>query len=130
MKPIHPATTALVSLIVLQTVMLLAMFFQAPPHPPYETPLFGMGPLLGMSLVCAIAAIMQGGSETRPGRFLSMGAAVLAMVSYGPQKWFDAAIAQIWPAVGAAQIATAIIMFSIYRAVTASSPNHIPASGN
>ncbi|MEO1746624.1 MAG: hypothetical protein AAFR13_08860 [Pseudomonadota bacterium] len=111
-----PITTSLVVLIIIQLVMLCAMFFQAPPFPPYVLAPFAMGPFLGASLACCAAAIMQGPTRTQSGRVLAGVAALMAMVSYGPQKWFDPATPQIWPAVLAAQIAVIVIAHGIYRA--------------
>lgn len=37
-------------------------------------------------------------------------AVVTALVSFGPQKWLDPSIAQIWPAVALAQITCAILI--------------------
>ncbi|MEM1377110.1 MAG: hypothetical protein AAGG69_06945 [Pseudomonadota bacterium] len=120
MRPIKPTVTALVTLITLQIVMLLAMLFQAPPHPPYITPLFGIGPMLGVSLAIAFGAILHGAEETRAGSLFSAGACVFAMVSYGPQKWFDPAFPQIWPAVIAAQIATLVIAYGLFQSARSS----------
>ncbi|MEO1747984.1 MAG: hypothetical protein AAFR27_05090 [Pseudomonadota bacterium] len=105
--------TALVVLIILQLVMMFAMFFQAPPHPPYAVVPFAMGPFLAASLASCIAALLRGGQSTRSGQILTIIAAVLAMVSYGPQKWFDPMTHQIWPAVLTAQIAVGIIAYKL-----------------
>lgn len=105
--------TAIAALLVLQTVMLFAMFTQAPPHPPYVVAPFGMGPFLGVSLAVCVAALMR--MPGRSGAILALLAGALAMVSYGPQKWFDAAFGEVWPAVIAAQLATLFIVIDVVK---------------
>lgn len=95
----RPIQAALAMLAILQTLMLLALLAGLPPHPPRLTPLFAMGPFLSASIAIAVAGILL--AET-PGRFpvvVSALAALLALLSYGPQKWIDPAISEIWPAV-------------------------------
>ncbi|MEO0543058.1 MAG: hypothetical protein AAFY99_04485 [Pseudomonadota bacterium] len=115
MTRLSPLDTALVVLIIVQLVMMFAMFFQAPPHPPYEVVPFAMGPFLAASLAACVAALLRGGLASRSGQILAIIAAAMAMVSYGPQKWFDPAALQIWPAVLTAQIAVGIIVFNLLK---------------
>lgn len=99
-----PGTAALVALIVLQGVMLAALFTQTAPHPPATIPLGGMAPFLSMSISAALAAlILDPGS--RAGGALALVAALAAAVSYGPQKFGDPAFALVWPAVITGQVA-------------------------
>ena len=49
---------ALVSLIVLQLIMLSALYAGVKPHPPVMTPLFGIAPFLGASVSIALAALI------------------------------------------------------------------------
>ena len=90
---------ALAVLIILQTVMLTALYAGVPPHPPVATPLFGIAPFLGASMGTAAAAIILGTSTSRAGAALSLLATVMALVSFGPQKYLDAQFGLIWPAV-------------------------------
>lgn len=99
------AVAALSTLIILHLVMLTSLFAGIPPHPPQSTPLFGMAPLVGMSVSLAVAAILLGTVETRFGAVLCVLAALAALVSFGPQKYSDAQFPLIWPAVLPAQIA-------------------------
>lgn len=99
------ATASLAALIILQLVMFATLLAGLPPHPPRTIPFFAMGPFLGTSLAIATAAIILGPLETRLGRALSGGAALCALISYGPHKWFDPAIAEIWPAVLGGELA-------------------------
>ena len=46
-----------------------------------------------------------------------MRAALLAAVSYGPQKWFDPAFGGIWPAVIVAQAAIVVLVVTVLRGV-------------
>lgn len=105
---------ALIVLAVLQTLMLVSMFAGVPPHPPRTTPLFAMGPFLSASISIAVAGAFLAGSPGRLSSFVSMLAALLALVSYGPQKWTDPAIAQIWPAVLLGQLAAVLIIAAVF----------------
>ncbi|MEL7253919.1 MAG: hypothetical protein AAGL23_07070 [Pseudomonadota bacterium] len=105
---------ALATLIILQAVMLLALFAGIRPHPPEVTPLFGIAPLIGASIAAAMAAIILRPS-TRIGLVFALVAAVFAAVSFGPQKYFDAQFALIWPAVVAGQIAILSVVISTVR---------------
>ena len=114
-----PDRLALMVLLVLQAVMLAAMLERVPPHPPFDVGPFAMGPFLGAALAAALAAWLAGGVHSGAGRWLSLAAVVLALISYGPHKWFDAAIPQIWPAVIAAQIACSVLIWKLVVAWTA-----------
>jgi len=100
----RPVIAALCTLVVLQVVMLSALYAGIRPHPPEATPLFGMGPFIGASVSAALAAMILGPAD-RAGRIMSVLAAVLAAISFGPQKYFDAQFPLIWPAVIAGQAA-------------------------
>ncbi|CUH76257.1 hypothetical protein TRM7557_00793 [Tritonibacter multivorans] len=103
-----PETAALLVLIVLQTVMLSALYAGIPPHPPVATPLFGIAPFIGASLAVAAAAIVLG-PDHGTGRQLAVLAALMGLVSFGPQKYLDAQFALIWPAVMVGQAAVVTI---------------------
>jgi len=99
-------------LIIIQIIMIGAMFSQTQPHPPLFIPLFGLVPFLAASIAAAVAALVLGAKETRVGLIVTWAAAGMALLSFGPQKWFDPAIAQIWPAVLISQIAICAILLS------------------
>ncbi len=102
---------ALGALIGLQVIMLASLMTRTPPHPPVTIALFAMGPFLGCSVSVAIAAFVLAATGSRLSAVISVFAALLALISFGPQKWFDAAIAEIWPAVLVAQIAAAAVLW-------------------
>ncbi len=102
-------SAALVTLITLQLIMLTALYAGIKPHPPLATPLFGIAPFLGASLSIALAALIVQPLTTTTGRTLSILAGLMALVSFGPQKYFDAQIGLIWPAVVLGQAAAAVI---------------------
>ncbi len=104
------ANAALSALIVLQVTMLGALFAQSAPHPPATIPLFAIAPFLGAALSTATAAIVLGPLDTASGRVLSVLAALMALLSYGPQKYLDAQFALIWPAVIAGQVAAVAVI--------------------
>lgn len=106
---------ALSTLIVLQLIMLSALYAGIEPHPPAITPIAAIGPLIGASVAIALAAIFVDPLGTRLGRGLSMVAALLALLSFGPQKYMDAQIALIWPAVVLGQIAVVVIFLQVFR---------------
>lgn len=104
-------------LLVLQIVMLAALFARTPPHPPLAIPLFGLGPFLGASIAVAVAALQLGDAATRAGRVASLAAAALALLSFGPQKWFDPAFGGIWPAVVLAELAIIALVLACFGAI-------------
>lgn len=107
---------ALATLILLQGIMLSALYAGIAPHPPKATPLFGMAPFLGASVSIALAAIIMGPLTGALGRGLSMSAAIMGLVSFGPHKYFDAQFALVWPAVLLGQLAALVIFAQIVRA--------------
>lgn len=117
---------ALATLIILQLIMLSALYAGVPPHPPAATPLFGIAPFLGASVSIALSAIIAGPTASPGGRSLAGLAALMALVSFGPQKYLDAQIALIWPAVVLGQIAAIVVLLrvlsSLLRSGKADSP--------
>ncbi|WP_420567887.1 hypothetical protein [Thalassovita sp.] len=111
------AVAALATLIVLQLIMLSALYAGIRPHPPVATPLFGIAPFLGASVAVALSAMIVQPLATAAGRGLSLMAAVMALVSFGPQKYFDAQFALIWPAVILGQIAALVILARVLNAL-------------
>lgn len=124
---IRQTIAALAALIALQLIMLSALYAGIRPHPPIATPLFGIAPFLGASVAIAIGAIIVGPLCTASGRRLSVLAAVLALVSFGPQKYFDAQFALIWPAVLLGQFAALVIFARMLLAVRSASDASGPA---
>ena len=104
------ASAAIIVLLVLTGVMLFALFSRTPPHPPLEVPPFELGPFLGASLAIGAAAFHLVHRGVRYGGMLAVLFALTALVSFGPQKYFDPAFSRIWPAVITAQIAVAVIV--------------------
>ena len=111
----RPTTSALVTLVILQLVMLTALYTKTQPHPPEAIPLFGIAPFLAVSLSAALVALIFDAAATKTGRVFSVLAALMALLSYGPQKYFDAQFSLIWPSVIAGQIAAAVIIYYSLR---------------
>lgn len=107
---------ALSALILLQIIMLSALYAGIRPHPPVATPLFGIAPFLGASISVTVAAMIVQPLTSSAGRGLSVLAALMALVSFGPQKYFDAQFALIWPAVILGQIAVLVIFLRVLGA--------------
>ncbi len=108
-------TAAIVVLLTLTGIMVLSMVTKTPPHPPLEIPPFALGPFFGASLAFGFAALSISKENQRLGAFLAALFAVTALVSFGPQKYFDPAFSRIWPAVITAQIAAIAVFFCNYR---------------
>lgn len=106
-------TAALSVLIILQLVMLGALYAQVPPHPPATISLFAIAPFLAVALATAAAALIVGPVAGRTGRALSLLAALMAMLSFGPQKYVDPQFPMIWPAVLAAQVAVIAVFVGV-----------------
>lgn len=114
MKPNQqPITAALVSLIILQIIMLLALFADVAPHPPAQIPLFGIAPFLAVAITLAVSAIIMGPLYSRAGQILAVLATFAALLSFGPQKYVDAQFPLIWPAVVSGQIAALVVLIQI-----------------
>ena len=96
--------------------MLSALYAGIAPHPPAATPLFGMAPFLAASISAAASALILRPTECIGGRALAGLAALLALVSFGPQKYLDPQIALIWPAVVAGQVSALVVLAGILRA--------------
>jgi len=109
------ATAGLATLILLQGTMLAALFAGVPPHPPEATPAFGIAPFIGAAISAAAAALCLGPARNGLGRALAGLAAVMALVSFGPQKYLDAQIGLIWPAVVFGQVAALAVFGAILR---------------
>jgi hypothetical protein len=106
----HPASAAIIVLLVLTGVMLLALFSRTVPYPPLEVPPFALGPFLGASLAIGAAAFHLVRQGARYGSTLAILFAVTALVSFGPQKYFDPIFSRVWPAVITAHIAVIVIV--------------------
>ena len=106
---------ALATLILLQGIMLSALYAGIRPHPPVATPLFGIAPFLGAAMSVALAAIIVQPLRSRAERTLSVLAALMALVSFGPQKYFDAQFGLIYPAVLLGQFAALVIFASVVK---------------
>ena len=61
----------------------------------------------------ALAAIIVQPLGSRTGRILSVLAALMALVSFGPQKYFDAQFGLIYPAVLLGQFAALVIFAAV-----------------
>jgi hypothetical protein len=109
-KPGGAMQGAIVALVVLTGVMLLSLFSRTVPHPPLEVTPFALGPFLGASLAIGAAALWIGCSRAGLGHAVAVVFALTALVSFGPQKYFDPAFSRIWPAVITAQAAIAVIL--------------------
>lgn len=106
---------ALLTLIILQTVMLGSLYAGVAPHPPAKIPLFAIAPFLAVSLSAAAGALVAGLNNGKLGRTLAVLAALCALLSFGPQKYFDAQFHLIWPAVIAGQVASLAVIYCALR---------------
>lgn len=107
---------ALTTLILVQLIMLVSLFAGLAPHPPRTIPFFAMAPFLSVSMAVAASAMIIGPLAGKLGKSLTVLAALCALISYGPQKWIDPVIGEIWPAVLAGEIAAIGLLASIVMA--------------
>ena len=113
----NTGSAALVVLLTLTAVMLLALFTRTEPHPPLTVAPFALAPFLGASLAIGLAALTASGQGTRTNTALVLLFSATALVSFGPQKYFDAAFPLVWPAVLTAQAAIAVLVVSAARSL-------------
>lgn len=121
---------ALATLILLQVVMLSALYAGIPPHPPVSTPLFGIAPFIGASISLALAAIIVEPLTGTAGRVLGILAALAALVSFGPQKYLDPQIGLIWPAVVLGQVAALAVIAQVVNSIRSYQSGAVVASGS
>ncbi|WP_338549221.1 hypothetical protein [Roseovarius phycicola] len=108
------AISALSTLIILQIVMLLSLYSRTFPHPPETVAPFAIAPFLAVSLSFAAVALILGPTRNQPGRSFAILAGLSALVSFGPQKFFDAQIGFVWPAVVIGQIAVISLVATLW----------------
>lgn len=108
---------ALGTLIILQLVMLASLFAGIAPHPPRAIPLFAMAPFLAASMAIATMALVLGPLSGTMAKTVTGLAVITALISYGPQKWIDPAIGEIWPAVLLGQITSIVLLVAIFRPI-------------
>lgn len=115
--PLSPRLTyaALTTLILVQLIMLTSLFAGLAPHPPRAIPFFAMAPFLSVAIAIAASAMIIGPLNGRTGKAISILAALCALLSYGPQKWIDPAIGEIWPAVLAGEIAAFGLFILVFQ---------------
>lgn len=117
-------TASIAALMILQTVMLMSLYSKTLPHPPEVVAPFGIAPFLAASLAIAAVALIIGPTQTLLGRTISSLAALAALVSYGPQKYFDAQFSLIWPSVVVGQIAVGCVVASVWRRYAKNGDEH------
>ncbi|MCK0140300.1 hypothetical protein [Aliiroseovarius sp. F47248L] len=113
-RPTETAVAGLVMLIILQAIMLMSLFAGLAPHPPAKIPLGGIAPILAVSFAVASAAIILGPVSSGAGRAFALLAVVIALLSFGPQKFVDGQFALIWPAVILGQISAIMVLIGIF----------------
>lgn len=113
MPPLSPRSQALMVILGIHAMMTASFLFQIPPHPPLETPAFGMGPFLGAAIVVILLA-MTTPAGTRA-RGLDILVVLLTAVSFGPQKWLDPALPLIWPSLVTVQAAALFLLADALR---------------
>lgn len=106
----HLQRPALTGLAVLQVLMFFALLAGLAPHPPRITPFFAMGPFLSASVALCLTVLWLPRGAGRLSAVLSGLAALMALLSYGPQKWADPNIAEIWPAVLLGQVLALVLL--------------------
>ena len=103
------ANTGLAMLIILQAIMLAALFAGVEPHPPTKIPLGAIAPILAAGFATAAAGIMLRPTSSL-GRLFALVAVILAMLSFGPQKYLNEQFYLIWPAVVLGQLSALMVL--------------------
>ncbi len=97
--------------------MLLAKFTRTGPHPSLEVEPIALGPFLAASLAIGAAAYVLAACGVPYAMAIAFLYALTALISYGPQKYVDAAISKFWPPEVVAQFAiTAPMCLAICQA--------------
>ena len=117
--PHATAQAGLAMLIVLQLVMLMALFAGVPPHPPETIPLGGIAPILAAGFATAAGAMILGPTSSRLAQGLAIVAVAIAMLSFGPQKYLNGQLGLIWPAVIMGQISAVMVAWALVQGRTA-----------
>lgn len=107
------AIAGLAMLIILQAVMLASLFAGIQPHPPVTIPLGAIAPILAAGFATATAGILLQPTSSI-GRIFAIVAALIAMLSFGPQKYLNDQFYLIWPAVVLGQISALMIVAAIF----------------
>jgi hypothetical protein len=66
-------------------------------------------------MVVAVTAILLGLTNTRLGRSFCVLAALLALLPYGPQKYFDYQFFLLWPSIIGAQVAIVTLLVQVVK---------------
>ncbi|WP_432448691.1 hypothetical protein [Aliiroseovarius marinus] len=111
------AAAGLAMLIILQAVMLASLFAGVQPHPPVKIPLGAIAPILAAGFATATAGIMLRPSSAI-GQVFAILAVLIAMLSFGPQKYLNDQFHLIWPAVTLGQISAVMVLGSLFGART------------
>ena len=83
------ARAALVTLIILQTAMLLGALMPSANYWPALSPIAAQAPYLAVSIASAAVALIFAGAASKAGRLFCLVAGLLALYSFGPQHYFS-----------------------------------------
>ncbi len=101
---------------IVQIAMLGALYSQTAPHPPLAVPPFAIAPMLSASIaLCLVLGWLAAQGDKGAVKLIALPVILLALVSYGPQKYLDPAFPQIWIAVVPMQVATVALALMSYR---------------
>jgi hypothetical protein len=106
---------ALVTLIILQSAMLLGALVPAATYWPALSPISAQAPYLAVSIASAAVAIIFSGAARKSGRFFCLVAGLLALYSFGPQHYFSYQFLLIWPSVIGGQLALIALFIAMWR---------------
>ena len=81
------AVAGISMLIILQGIMLASLYAGVPPYPPAKIPFGGIAPILAAGFAVSAAAIVLGPVTSTAGRVFAVIAVLIAMLSFGPQKY-------------------------------------------
>ena len=110
-------TVALIMMISLHGIMLMALFAGVEPHPPARVTPFGMAPFLAVVIGLSVVGIYLNSLGQAGAVYVAVAVAVLSLLSFGPQKYLDPAISQVWVAVVAAQVSAVLIVMELVQQI-------------
>ena len=109
---LQAAISSLLGLIIINGVMLGALFAQVPPNPPGR-----VGPYIGATLALAVLSLPLSYWRNRIGHLTSIIVGLMCLLSLGPQKFFlEQATVSLSPVIILGSILSVVLIISSFMA--------------
>ncbi len=110
---LQAAISSLIGLIIINGVMLGALFAQVPPNPPGR-----VGPYIGATLSLAVLSLSLSFWRNRIGYLSSIIVGLMCLLSLGPQKFFlEQAAVSLSPVIILGSILSVVLIVSSFMAI-------------